>query len=99
MDRNSGKHSDHYVQCWAFSQKKSSQKSQAHKRRSFNFGVGNLLSEKESRQRATFDQNETEIDDMFMKRNKYIFLAKMYMLLLQWYTHWHWPCARDLQKQ
>ena len=41
--------------------KKSSQKSQAHKRRSFNLGVGDLLSEKESRQMANFDQYENKM--------------------------------------
>ena len=41
-------------------------KSQAHKRRSFNLGVGDLSSEKESRQRATFDQNENKMYAMFI---------------------------------
>ena len=64
LARNSGKHSDHYVRRWACSQKKSSQKSQAHKRRSFNLGVGDLSSEKESRQRLTFDQHENKMNAM-----------------------------------
>ena len=61
LARNSGKHSDHYVRRWACSQKKSSKKSQANKRRSFNLGIGDLSSEKESRQKATFDQNKNKM--------------------------------------
>ena len=75
LARNSGKHSDHYVRRWACSQKKSSQKSQAHKRRSFNLGVGDLSSEKESRQRANFDQNKNK---MYVYKNcNFISLEKM----------------------
>ena len=60
LARNSGKHSDHYVRRWACSQKKSSQKSQAHKRRSFNLGVGDLSSEKESRQKQLLINMKTK---------------------------------------
>ena len=76
--------------------KKSSQKSQAHKRRSFNLGVGDLSSEKESRQRATFDQNKNK---MYVYKNCNFISLEKNVIILQWYlTHKYFHNMRNLAK-